>query len=142
MKKNNFRVSITFITLLIFCNYVFAEENIDLSNKANSIWDCNMSDQYFKGEIRFYFKDVSGKKVNGESTWCFVQRGENAKLKGKLKKDTLKFSLSVKNAGNDCPNISGKMKFSRDASGKFTASGNYTSQYQKGPMNCKVSEFN
>ncbi|MEM7402179.1 MAG: hypothetical protein AAF304_09555 [Pseudomonadota bacterium] len=129
------------LALFLVCNASFAEGPIDLTEISAKVWDCSSSDQYFTGVIRFYFKEVNGKKIKGETTWCFPQRGKNSILKGKLKKDTLKFSVSVEGAAADCPNISGKMKFTRDTNGKLTAKGGYSSQYQRGKMDCKVSEF-
>ena len=134
-----FTIFLSLLVAIQITNHAYAENIIDLSDKTYRIWECQMSDKYFTGVVLFFFNKVNGAKLKGETTWCLAQYGENATLKGKFKKDTLKFNVLVSGSSYQCPNISGAIKFSRDPQNKMVAKGSYSSQYQRGKMTCRVS---
>ena len=126
----NLRIYARVIALSCMFSFIsttsFAEQQIDFSDEnfaketlLNVTWNCTVSDEYYTGPTTWKFEEIKGKKVRGYTLWC----NEKAVVKGKLKKNILKYTLITPGKGN-C-NTSGSFEFSIDEDDFVLAKGSY-----------------
>ena len=99
---------------------VFSDESAAKEILVGNSWTCEQSDQFSGAPTTWTFEEVKGKKVRGFIPWC----SDKATIKGKLKKNKMKYSISHP-SDNNC-NTSGELKFYRKDNGSVYAEGSYT----------------
>ena len=149
--------AIAFSLLFFSTSIISAEEQINFKDAAtaknillDTRWECGLGDgSGWGGQSVWNFEEINGNKVTGtvnleycrgyDATGTTISRTD-AKLKGKLKKDTLKFTAVV-NQG-PCVTFSGKLKFVREDATSYRADGIFSRKYQgnnyKGTLFCYV----
>ena len=140
------------IPVLIFCivsTSVIAEGKVNFSDASTAKeilldkkWECGLGDNSgWGGQSVWNFEEINGNKVKGtvnleycggaSSTGTTSSRSD-AELIGKLKKDTLKFTVKI-NQGS-CVNFSGKLQFVREDATSYRADGRFNRNHHGTPF--------
>ncbi len=88
----------------------------------NKIWSCKMVDNYGESVGVWKFKSVKGNKVRGSIEVPHLPICNTDTLKGKLKKNILKYNASI---NNSCREVNGVLKFDYDDNNQVKATGKY-----------------
>lgn len=119
-------INVIVIFSTLFISSLLAEE-INLSDETiakelllNKKLDCQMHEQNYDGIEIIKVVNIKGKKFTGHSDiWCW---GKGTTYKGKLKKNSLKWSQQ-EHSGCYCR--TGNLNFFKDDNGLLKAEGNY-----------------
>ncbi len=157
---NGFSI-ITACLLFSVSSHALAEQKINFKDEAvvknllfNKNWLCTVGDAHLGARATWKFETLEGNKVSGSlrmdacvgsatsGTSATVKDGT---FKGKLKKDTLKFSAKPP-LGGACTNFNGKLKFfyldgtDLQAEGKYNRSEADGSGGLRGTIICYVED--
>ena len=149
-----------FFLFQIVSNSAFSEEKVNFKDDEtakkllfNKKWLCSLGDPMYSGYSTWTFEEINNKKVSGtiEREYCGgghtagTQKGGStpSPFKGKLKKDTFKFS--VPEQGINCTRFSGNMEFYYLDGTDIQSQGKYTryshgNETFRGTVLCYVQE--
>ncbi len=108
---------------------VFSSTPIDFSNTStvnelilNKTWACEMVDNYGESVGVWKFRSVKGNKVKGSVEVPHLPICNSDTLKGKLKKNILKYNAPI---NNSCRGVNGTLMFDYDENNQVKAIGKY-----------------
>ena len=100
----------------------FSDSNTVNTLILNKTWACKMVDNYGESVGVWKFKSVKGNKVKGSIEVPHLPICNTDTLKGKLKKNILKYNASI---NNSCREVNGVLAFTYDENNQAKATGKY-----------------
>ena len=159
--KLSFKLVPVIFLLQVLSYSALSEEKVNFKNEQtakellfNKKWLCSLGDEMYSGYSTWVFEDIKGKKVSGtiEREYCGGGHTSGTQgnaptsspFKGKLKKDTFKFSVPAQ--GINCTKFSGSMEFFYLDGTDLQSQGKYTryshgSETFRGSVFCYVQEI-
>ena len=134
------------VGLFVYPIAVFSNQEIDFSNEttvaeliAGKTWRCKMVDAYGESTGEYTFKSVNGNKVKGTLKVPHIPVCDSDVLKGKLKKNRLKYRAPN---GTACREVNGMFEFEYNQTGEIEATGSYSigGTHKRGTYVCRIME--
>lgn len=106
---------------------------------AGKTWRCKMVDAYGESTGEYTFKSVNGNKVKGTLKVPHIPVCDSDVLKGKLKKNRLKYRAPN---GTACREVNGMFEFDYNQTGEIEATGSYSigGTHKRGTYVCRIME--